>query len=54
VGEDFALGRGREGDVAALRAMGVDVVTVPLMCEPGRREKISSSLLRARLVATHA
>jgi riboflavin kinase/FMN adenylyltransferase len=54
VGEDFALGRGREGTVDALRAMGVEVVTVPLMCEPGRREKISSSRLRARLVAAHA
>jgi len=54
VGEDFALGRGREGTIDALRAMGVDVVTVPLMCEPGRREKISSSRLRARLVAAHA
>jgi riboflavin kinase/FMN adenylyltransferase len=54
VGEDFALGRGREADVDGLRALGVDVVTVPLMCEPGRREKISSSRLRARLVAAHA
>ena len=54
VGEDFALGRGREADVDGLRALGVDVVTVPLMCEPGRREKISSSKLRARLVAAHA
>ena len=43
-----------EGTVDALRAMGIDVVTVPLMCEPGRREKISSSRLRARLVAAHA
>ena len=54
VGEDFALGRGREGTIDALRALGVEVVTVPLMREPGRREKISSSRLRARLVAAHA
>jgi riboflavin kinase/FMN adenylyltransferase len=54
VGEDFALGRGREGTIDALRAMGIEVVTVALMCEPGRREKISSSRLRARLVAAHA
>ena len=54
VGEDFALGRGREGTPDALRALGVEVMTVPLMCEPGRLEKISSSRLRARLVAAHA
>lgn len=54
VGEDFALGRGREGDVRALRAMGVEVVTEPLLCEAGRPEKISSSVLRARLAVAHA
>ncbi|MBE2315942.1 hypothetical protein DVA67_008145 [Solirubrobacter sp. CPCC 204708] len=53
VGEDFALGRGREGDVPALRALGVDVVTVPLVREAGH-EKISSSVLRARLAVAHA
>jgi riboflavin kinase/FMN adenylyltransferase len=57
VGEDFALGREMgypPTTVDALRALGVDVVTVPLLREPGRREKISSSRLRARLVAAHA
>jgi riboflavin kinase/FMN adenylyltransferase len=49
VGEDFALGRAREGDVGALRALGVDVITVPLVHELERGEKISSSTLRARL-----
>ena len=54
VGEDFALGRGREGTPDALRALGIDVVTVPLLCEIGRREKISSSTLRRRLAVAHA
>ena len=49
VGEDFALGRGREGDLPALRALGVEVISVPLVHEAGRGEKISSSALRARL-----
>jgi riboflavin kinase/FMN adenylyltransferase len=54
VGEDFALGRGREGTPTAIRALGVDVETVPLLRETGRREKISSSTLRARLAVAHA
>ncbi|WP_306765391.1 hypothetical protein [Solirubrobacter soli] len=54
VGEDFALGRGREGTPDAIRALGVDVETVPLLHEVGRREKISSSTLRARLAVAHA
>lgn len=54
VGEDFALGRGREADVHALRALGVEVVTEPLLREPGQPEKISSSVLRARLAVAHA
>jgi riboflavin kinase/FMN adenylyltransferase len=54
VGEDFALGRGREGTPEALRATGVEVVTVPLLREIGRREKISSSVLRTRVAMAHA
>jgi riboflavin kinase/FMN adenylyltransferase len=52
VGEDFRFGRGREGDVEMLRAlgaaMGFDVVIVPAVTHEGRR--ISSSRIR-RLLA---
>jgi hypothetical protein len=51
---DFALGRGREGTPDAIRALGVAVETVPLVHEVGRRGKISSSALRARLAVAHA
>ena len=37
-----------------MRALGIEVVTVPLLHEVGRREKISSSTLRARLAVAHA
>ena len=46
VGEDFALGRGRGGDVATLRTLGLDVVTVPLV-RGGDGGKLSSLGLRA-------
>jgi riboflavin kinase/FMN adenylyltransferase len=52
VGADFALGRGREGTPDALRALGIEVIAVPLLHEG--REKISSSTLRARLAMAHA
>ena len=49
VGSEFALGRGREGTVAALRELGVDVVAVAVEHLPGRREKISSSRIRSTM-----
>jgi riboflavin kinase/FMN adenylyltransferase len=54
VGEDFALGRAREGNPTVLRKLGVDVITVPLVSEVGSPEKISSSTLRARLARAAA
>jgi len=51
VGEEFALGRGREGNVAAIRAMGVEVITPPLVLAADGR-KVSSSELRRVDVAT--
>jgi riboflavin kinase/FMN adenylyltransferase len=51
VGEDFALGRGRSGDVARLRAIGrersFEVEAVPLLNEDG--SVISSSRIRGLL-----
>ncbi len=47
VGEEFALGRGREGDVAWLRAAGLEVLTPPLV-RRADGAKVSSSELRAR------
>ncbi|MHA6795697.1 FAD synthetase family protein [Pseudonocardia bannensis] len=46
VGEDFALGHNREGSVAYLRGLGVDVVACPLVRTAGRARKISSSVIR--------
>ena len=48
VGGDFALGRGRSGDVEAIRAMGVEVIVPDLVCGPDGA-KISSSALRGRV-----
>jgi riboflavin kinase / FMN adenylyltransferase len=53
VGEDFALGRAREGDIAALAALGLEVHAVPLLRGPGGR-KISSSDLRTAVAASAA
>lgn len=53
VGEDFALGRGRAGNVERLRAIGrqrgFEVEAVPLLSEHG--EPITSSRIRERLAA---
>jgi riboflavin kinase/FMN adenylyltransferase len=48
VGEDFALGRERAGDVTTLRTFGLEVVAVP--CVPAADgRKVSSSTLRAAI-----
>lgn len=48
VGEDFALGRRREGDVDALRDFGLEVITPEFVrAEDGR--KLSSSTMRRAL-----
>ena len=53
VGEDFALGKGRSGNVERLRAIGTargfQVESVPLLAMDG--EPISSSRIRERLAA---
>lgn len=53
VGEDFALGRARAGDVGRLRAIGrergFEVEAVPLLHEDG--EPITSTRIRAQLAA---
>ncbi|RMH76408.1 MAG: bifunctional riboflavin kinase/FAD synthetase [Actinomyces sp.] len=56
VGEDFHFGRGREGDVAALRrfgaAMGFEVVALPLVPRrDGDPEPVSSTAIRRALAA---
>ncbi|EHN10213.1 Riboflavin kinase [Patulibacter medicamentivorans] len=56
VGSEFALGRGRRGTIPALRALGIEVVAVPVLTLPGRTEKVSSRLIRgaiARGVPAH-
>jgi riboflavin kinase/FMN adenylyltransferase len=49
VGADFALGRGREGTVASLRALGHDVVALPLVMAPDGLRKVSSRDLRGAI-----
>jgi riboflavin kinase/FMN adenylyltransferase len=46
VGEEFALGRGREGTVPALRELGLDVIAVPVLHVGGQPSKLSSSAIR--------
>jgi riboflavin kinase/FMN adenylyltransferase len=48
VGEDFALGRGRRGDVAWIRAMGVEVVTPPFVLAANGHKVSSSAMRRAK------
>jgi FAD synthase len=49
VGSDFALGVGREGTPAKLRALGLDVRTHPLVMAADGNEKVSSSSIRRRI-----
>lgn len=55
VGEDFRLGRGGEGTVDRLRAIGeeqgFEVVAVPLLADDGAQDKISSTRIRRALAA---
>jgi riboflavin kinase/FMN adenylyltransferase len=46
VGSEFALGRGREGTVPALRELGLDVIAVPVLHVGGKPSKLSSSAIR--------
>lgn len=49
VGEDFRLGRNREGTVSKLRSLGLEVVDVPLVLGADGRRKVSSSLIRGAI-----
>jgi riboflavin kinase/FMN adenylyltransferase len=51
VGEDFALGRGRRGDVGQIRDMGVEVITPPLVLAASGNKVSSSAMRRARAAA---
>lgn len=51
VGEEFRLGKGGEGDVAALRAMGVEVESVAVTRRPRLSAKISSTTVRRAIAA---
>jgi riboflavin kinase/FMN adenylyltransferase len=51
VGGDFALGKGREGTVPALRALGIEVIAVPVVHLAGHALKISSSSIRRAIAA---
>jgi riboflavin kinase/FMN adenylyltransferase len=46
VGAEFALGRGREGTVPALRELGIEVIAVDVLHLPGAPRKLSSSRIR--------
>ncbi len=53
VGEDFRLGRGGEGSVDRLRAIGeeqgFEVIAVPLLADAADRDRISSTRVRTAL-----
>ena len=51
VGAEFRLGRGGEGDVPTLRALGVEVHAVDVLRRPRIRSKISSSTVRRAIAA---
>jgi riboflavin kinase/FMN adenylyltransferase len=55
VGEDFRLGRGGEGTVERLRAIGAEqgfeVIAVPLLPDDDGHDRISSTRVRAALAA---
>jgi riboflavin kinase/FMN adenylyltransferase len=51
VGKDFALGRGRRGDVTRIRDMGVEVVTPPFVLAANGHKVSSSAMRRAKAAA---
>ena len=51
VGSEFRLGRHGEGDVPALRALGVEVDAVEVVHRHGMRAKISSTTVRRAIAA---
>ena len=51
VGSEFRLGRGGEGNVERLRALGVEVHDVEVVHRPRVRTKISSSTIRRAISA---
>lgn len=51
VGSEFRLGRGGEGNVQTLRALGVEVHAVDVVHRPRIRTKISSSTIRRPIAA---
>jgi riboflavin kinase/FMN adenylyltransferase len=53
VGEDFALGHGREGDVEAIRELGLEVIT-PEFVRAADGRKLSSSTMRLAIAQSQA
>jgi riboflavin kinase/FMN adenylyltransferase len=52
VGDDFALGQGRQGTIPALRELDLlDIIAVPVLALPGQASKISSSAIRRAIAA---